>query len=406
MSPNRRPFDPKRVGLPGYVEYRGQDRIGHHKWLVRVHIGGRQYRSRVLHGNGVRDLRQSWRAYIEELQVGVAPNAHRLSFGDFVAATWLPHVRRYREDTTLMRYGAMANTHVLPMLGHRPLTQITHQDAQTVIDRMADNGFAPKSCEVARTVLSGALGYAHKLGYIRRNPARALEIPRDRPHATRSLSPSDVGRFLRFLRRDARSRLLYAPVHLMSRTGLQLGELLGLPCDDVNLEAGSIAIRQALKLRLGGGLRLGDTKTHQARPRSIGAQTIEVLRQHLAELAMHRRRLGSAYIDHGLMFPREDGLPLHPNTFRRRFQRAASAAGLAGLLPKDLRVTAETLLVEQGWPSALVAKWQGHTEDVAFRHYIGVRDELAQAAANELDSALAEAEYSPDIHQRLKSDAG
>ena len=53
-----------------------------------------------------------------------------------------------------------------------------------------------------------------------------------------------------------------------------------------------------------------------------------------------------------------------------------------------------------------MAKWQGHTEDVAFRHYVGVRDELAQAAANELDSALAEAEYSPDMHQRAESDAG
>ncbi len=405
MSVKRRPFDPKRTGLPGFVEYRGQDGFGRHKWLVRVHIGGRQYRARVLHGNGLRELRQSWRTYLEELQIGASPNAHRLSFGDFVTRTWLPHVRCYREDTTLMRYEATARIHVLLAVGHLRLDHVTHGDAQRVIDGMADKGLAAKSCEVGRTVLSGALSYAHKLGHIRRNPARGIEIPRDRPHLARALSPRDVGRFLRILRSDERFRSLYPPVHLMVRAGLRLGEALGMSRSDVDLDAGTGTIQQGLKLRLGGGTRLGDTKTHQARVQSIAPHTVEVLRQHLVEMEMHHRQLGTALEDHGLMFPREDGRPLHPNTFRRRFQQAADAAGLPGLLPKDLRVTAETLLLEQGWPSVLVAKWQGHSEDVAFRHYVPARDELADAAANELDSALAEAEYSPDMHQRAESDA-
>ena len=69
----------------------------------------------------------------------------------------------------------------------------------------------------------------------------------------------------------------------------------------------------------------------------------------------------SAFRDQGFLFPRDDGQPIHPNSFRRRLANAARAAGIPRIVPKDLRSTGKTRLIEAGLPPELVSKWQGHT---------------------------------------------
>jgi hypothetical protein len=69
-------------------------------------------------------------------------------------------------------------------------------------------------------------------------------------------------------------------------------------------------------------------------------------------------------------------------------------------------LTAETLLLEQGWPSALVAKWQGHTTEVSYRHYVAANDDLAEAAASELDMLVAGRTHGQAMDKASDSDAG
>ena len=379
------PFDSRRVGLAGSATYRGQDRYGNHRWRIRVHVGRNRYRSTTLKARTLRELRAGWRAFLQDMEIGLTTGAGRTSFEAFVRHVWLPHVRRYREDSTYMRYKGLAENHVLPHLGHVRLERISHGQVQRVVDRMADAGYAPKTIEGARTVMCAAFAYAKKLGYVRRNPGRGVEIPRDRPRVARVVTPADLTRLLELLRTRADFRDLYPAVRLLYSTGMRFGELLALRLEDVDLDLGVVAIRMTLKKCADGGTVLGDTKTHRQRLRWLGPRTVAVLRQHLVELEMHRQRMGAAYADHGLVFARSDGRPIATNTFRRRLARAARETGIPSLVPKDLRSTSETLLVELGWPTMLISKWQGHTAEVSYAHYVGVRDELAAQAAAQLE---------------------
>ena len=80
---------------------------------------------------------------------------------------------------------------------------------------------------------------------------------------------------------------------------------------------------------------------HQQRVRPLRRGMAALLRQHLAEREMHRRRMGSGYTDLRLVFLRPDGRPHSDNVFRRRLTSAAQEAGVVRITPKDFRSTGE-----------------------------------------------------------------
>ena len=88
-----------------------------------------------------------------------------------------------------------------------------------------------------------------------------------------------------------------------------------------------------------------------------------------------------------------------------RFRKAARAAGIPGMVPKDLRSTTETKQYELGWPDELVSKWQGHTSEVSYRHYVSIRGELGAKAANDLDDAVFDEEYVQSMDKTKASGA-
>jgi hypothetical protein len=58
--------------------------------------------------------------------------------------------------------------------------------------------------------------------------------------------------------------------------------------------------------------------------------------------------MGAGFTDHGLVFCRPDGGPLHPERFSRTFSREAAHAGLPAIRLHDLRHTWATLALSAG----------------------------------------------------------
>ncbi len=274
-----------------------------------------------------------------------------------------------------------------------------HQHAQQVVDRMVDARFAPKTVEGARTVLCDALQYATRLGLIHSNPARGLEMPREQPRDARVVWPADLHRLIGTMSARPELRGLYVASALLLTTGMRLGELLGLQTEDIDFDHGLVVFRRTLKKRVAGGVDSGSVKMHQQRVRPLRRGMAALLRQHLAEREMHRRRMGSGYTDLRLVFLRPDGRPHSDNVFRRRLTSAAQEAGVVRITPKDFRSTGETRLYEEGWPAELVSKWQGHSTKVSYGHYLSLTDRLATEAADVLDELAFPGEYAQDMHK-------
>jgi integrase len=70
--------------------------------------------------------------------------------------------------------------------------------------------------------------------------------------------------------------------------------------------------------------------------------------------------LGAGFVDHGLVFCRPDGGPLHPERFSRTLTEKAARAGLPPIRLHDLRHSWATLALSAGVHPKVVQERLGH----------------------------------------------
>jgi integrase len=153
--------------------------------------------------------------------------------------------------------------------------------------------------------------------------------------------------------------------------GPRIGELLALTWRDMDLDRGTLIIRRS--------------KTGQGRTLRLSPGTVAALERHRKLLTRRGAlRLPSAKVP---VFPAElgDGHQM-PTVVRRRLKRHLKEAGLPQIRFHDLRDTAATLMLEDGFPVHRVARILGHADPaMTLRRYAHVLSELEQEGAERLD---------------------
>lgn len=132
--------------------------------------------------------------------------------------------------------------------------------------------------------------------------------------------------------------------------------------------------------------------TLKARPKSdasaakiaVHAETVSFLRSHKKHQNEERLVAGELWTDSGLVFTNELGLPLHPETILRRFQRLAVQAGLRPCRLHSLRHAYASTLLDAGVPLEAISKRLRHAG-------IGVTNDLYLHLTDKLDREIADA---------------
>jgi integrase len=96
-----------------------------------------------------------------------------------------------------------------------------------------------------------------------------------------------------------------------------------------------------------------------------------------------------AYEDHGLVFPRPDGKPFHPEVFSKTFDRRVRQEGFNDLpliRLHDLRHTWATLALKAGVDVKVVSERLGHSSPVVtwtiYQHVVkGMQTDAAEKVA-------------------------
>jgi integrase len=129
------------------------------------------------------------------------------------------------------------------------------------------------------------------------------------------------------------------------------------------------------------------------------------LRQHSMRQEDERKQLGSAWREHGLVFPSEVGTPMSPSNMWRGFQRLLRRAGLPPMRFHDLRHSCGTFLALQGVPMRTAMEILGHSTITTTAHiYMQVLDVSKREAAVQMEALLtssprAEEDLANDVRQ-------
>jgi integrase len=308
--------------------------------------------------------------------------------GEYLAQ-WLTAIEPTIRPATHYSYSRNIRLHVVPRLGSVPLRRVdggllNALYAELLASGKRSNGgggLSPRTVRYIHTILHRAFKDAVRWGRLARNPADAADPPRasaDNRPAMTTWTAEQVRIFLNYI---AKHRL-YAAFVLLVTTGMRRGEALGLRWTDLDLVAGRASVVQTV-IVVNHQVRIGSPKTAAGR-RTVALDpfTVTVLREHRQRQLAERLLMGAGFTDHGLVFCRPDGAPLHPERFSRTFSEQASKAGLPPIRLHDLRHTWATLALTAGVHPRVAQERMGHsTVGITLGTYSHVTEGMQDTAA-------------------------
>lgn len=307
---------------------------------------------------------------------------------------------------TYENYEILINVHIKPALGKIPLAKLQAHMLQAFYNEKLEKGRADgrgglstRMVRYLHAIIRQALQQAVKEGLLARNVADATSPPTIKNKQMWPLTEDELLKFFETAKDDR----LFAAYVLAATTGLRRGELLGLCWDSVDLEHGVITVQREL-LILKSGLVLEETTKSKSGRRSIVLtdDAIRELKAWRKRQAQEKLLLGEAYQDNGLVFCKEDGTPLDPRDFTKRFQRHLEKAGLPKVRLHDLRHTHASLLLARGVHPKVVQERLGHSSiTMTLDLYSHLVPGLQEAAAATLNGLLSK-EKSPAKTQGKK----
>jgi integrase len=312
-----------------------------------------------------------------------------LTVEEYVVDRWLPAVQAKMRPSTFASHAAMLRLHVIPRVGHVRLSDLDPAHLNKLYGELLSDGNrrgtrkgGPLSkrtvASVAKTV-HRALADAVRWRLVVRNVAADADPPTPDRIEMQSWTVAETRQFLAHVEGDR----LEALWTLLLTTGLRRGEALGLKWDDVDLDAGRLAVRRAL-VTVGYRISWSEPKTDAGRRTvALDPLTLDALRAHRRrQVDEQLRATPGTYRDEGLVFGAPSGEPLHPDAVTQRFERLVKAGGVRPIRLHDLRHTAATTMRKNGVPLEVVAKRLGHastrvTADIYSHVDQGMDDEAA-----------------------------
>ena len=248
--------------------------------------------------------------------------------------------------------------------------------------RLLNKGLSKSTVNLVRHTISGPMAYAVDEELIPSNITagitQRLGLERDKKIHVEPLNPEETCLFL-----DTCEQFFpeYYPFFLCAlRTGMRLGELLGLRWGDVDWNGKFIEVRRSHRRG-----KTGSTKTGKRRRVDMSDQLLATLKRLYTTRKVEALKDGRGGVVEKIFH--RDGKPMEQNFNRRVFKRVLRKAGLREMRFHDLRHTLASQLLSNGESPVYVKEQLGHssiqmTVDI-YGHLIPSSN---RGAVNRLDS--------------------
>ncbi len=293
------------------------------------------------------------------------------TFGEY-ASVWLEtQIKPFRRPTTYERYKDLLDRYILPEFGKKPLDRIRRNEVRGfLLGLLNTSGLAFKTVELIKDVISGPYSFAIDEDLIQHNPCAGVlkRVGHGQKKGARSFdvySPDETALYLETARK--REPDYYPLLLLLFRTGMRLGEAVGLKWTDVDWNGRFIMVRRSSRRQI-----VGETKTGRVRRVDMTDQLLGVIKSW--EVMKKREALSSGRAMSDFIFSDRAGGPLSQNTLRNAFKRTARRAGLREIRVHDARHTYASHLLSAGAPVTYVKEQLGHSSITMtvdrYGHYI------------------------------------
>jgi integrase len=297
-----------------------------------------------------------------------------VTFGAFVEQQWKALVLPTFKASTQHGYKTVLAVHVLPEWQGWRLREIERLAIQKWVADKFRQGTGWQTVRNAWVLLSSILETAVEYGYLTTNPARGVKFPQKGLKEKPTIIAGDsLSKLLNELDEPYRTM-----VQLIAATGLRIGELLALRWSALDLENGTLAVRESVFEG-----KFQAPKTQRAvRTIPLGPHAIRALVAHQARTT--RRE------PNDLVFGNRSGGPRRESkVLRNVLQPAAEAAGLGKVTWHQFRHIHSSLLNDLRVPVKIAQEQLGHASiSTTLSIYTHVVDASHRRAVEEVEERL------------------
>ncbi len=280
---------------------------------------------------------------------------------------WLPTADLL--PMTKKSYESVLRTHVLPILGRKPVGQLQRSDVRQMLDVLRQTGHSSTVRQHAKAALGSALKALVEVDQLEVNPAHKIAIKKiDQAPYREVLDADTFKQVIQYLPTDG-ARLFAS---FLVSSGLRFGEASELRVKD--LSQGEVYVQRRVSdigaIHNDGSRFLVLQGTKSGRKRSVGLSKpmMQMLQDHIQQHGLQKENLlfskslvqGSSNTNKLAVANNSGHLPR--DTWRRIWKEAVETAGL-GWLPRthDLRHTNATVMLKNGIDLHEVKERLGHS---------------------------------------------
>jgi integrase len=403
----------KRANGEGSISKRPDGR-----WMAKATINGERV---SFYGKTQGEVKDKLAEALEQSRKGLYVKPTKQTFGEWLDIWLEQYSKPVIRPTTYVSYESLIRRHVKPGLGDIVLKDLQPSQIQKfynqklqecLIDRRSEKTKRKQAEKAnlnlesvqkkpttisARTVrymhilIIQALEQALKEGKIIRNPAKATKPPKSRKKEARFLTPEQLTAFLDSISTDR----WYPAFKVDLNTGMRLGELCALKWENVDLEKGTITVKEAVsRIKSNNGWVL---YFHQPKSKNglriipLPTEALNVLKKLKARQAAEelRLKLTGEYKNDGFVFTWEDGRMVEPNYLSKHFLKLMRENNLSVNF-HGLRHSYATALLKANVHPKVVQELLGDsTISVVLDTYSHVLPGLKERAASKLDDLFS-----------------
>ncbi|WP_255574612.1 site-specific integrase [Halobacillus sp. Nhm2S1] len=368
----------------GYVKKEGSS------WMYVTELGkdpgtGKRKRKRKRGFKTKRDAEKALSVIEAQIYEGTYLEPSKKLYKDYLLNDWFRMKRASIGEQTIGTYMTVVHKHIIPNLGHMPMSTIHPSHIQNFIHGLSEKDYKGRTVKKVHEVIRSSLEHAVSLDIIPKNVAAKVKLPRIEDTEMEVWDDKSMTSFLKTAETDR----YYMAFYIALTTGMRQGEILGLRWKDIDFEKKSLSIYQTLRHDGKGFLSGGKTKASQ-RTIELSKETVQTLKKHKKTMLKEKLQAGGEYEDLDLVICTGNGKPVNPANIRRSFNRLMKKAVVPKITFHGLRHTHATFLLSRDVNPKVIAERLGHTDiRITMNTYSHVLPTMQKVAVTQIDSLLS-----------------
>ncbi|WP_374187291.1 tyrosine-type recombinase/integrase [Priestia aryabhattai] len=357
--------------MAGSIEKRGKD-----SWRLVYSLGfdpngKRLKKTKTVKGITKREAQKLLAQFITEIEAGEYIAPEKMRFSAFVEEWKSKYAETHLSPNTLVTYLLHLKNRIIPYFGEMKLDQIKAMHILNFLKSLETEGLrkdgkagtlSTSTIEYNHRILKNIFNRAVEWQLIKKNPMENIKKPKRIQKETSVYDSSEAELLMSCLQKE--EMMWNVIIKIAITTGLRRGELLGLEWKYVDLEKGTLQVKQALSyVNRKHIIREPKTK-NSIRTVTLPEALVDELKKYKS--AWNRKRLKASDLWEGgqyqFLFISWHGKPLHPSSITTWWRRFVNRHKLRYIRFHDLRHTSATLLINSGVHAKTISSRLGHAD--------------------------------------------